>query len=188
MLSEEQQKQVRLGNNLLEVTANDYWFKTLRPLLDDFNGNYHTDIDFNKTISEVINHCSAYIANEQYSEARSYYQPMMNVITSPDYLKKKMLYASQEEKEAVVEIINKFQDFELILQYEKDKTKEKPENKERLSYSPPDPSGDKMGYNTDDLSNRLYKQLRDTVTNEPKQPEGTKQRIPNKLYDKKYNF
>jgi hypothetical protein len=74
-----------------------------------------------------------------------------------------MRYGSDEEKKAVNSLIEKFNDFSVILKYEKEEDKEKPKLRDRLNYQPP--NGGIMGYNLDDLSNRGPRENRERIPN-----------------------
>lgn len=163
--------------SLLDISAEEFWYKTLVPAINDFNTNYHSDINLNKTLKGIVNKGSSFIVREKYLDLQELFDPLFFVIESSNFGKVgDFKNAEKDEREALVELVNKINDLKLILEYEKPHEKEAPEIRERLNYEPP--NGVVAGHNTDDLSNRLYyqKELK------------PKQRIPNVTADKKYNF
>jgi len=166
-LTEELNRQYQQQQNgLLNITAQEYYFKTLRPALVEFNKTYHTDRELNRTIVEVINHADSAAANKDYINLSESYINLLSGVQAKSYMISGPLrYGSDEEKKAVTELIAKFNDLSMILKYEKPEEKKKPEIRERLNYQP---SNDGVGgYNLDDLSNRG--------------PRENKERIPNQI-------
>ena len=163
-------------NGLLNIDAMKYYFENLRPALMKFNKTYHTDRELNRTIVEVMNHADSAAANKRIFQLAESYENLIAGITDPSYTKSgPMRYGSDEEKKAVSELIEKFNDLSMIIKYEKEPEPAKHEIKERLNYQPP--NGGHQGYNLDDTSNRGPK------------PENQKERIPNSNYPKpKYAY
>lgn len=175
-LTQEDQKTASLGSRL-EIGANEYWFDKLRPVLIDFNSKFHTDLELNRTIHETINHCDGMVAREKWSKVPDTYDSLLAVIRQPQYtISGPLRYGSDEEKKALTDIIDKFNNFSMILKYEPaDKKPKKAENRERLNYKPP--YGGQQGYNLDDTSNLG-----------PRPPKAD-DRIPNPVIpEPKYNF
>jgi hypothetical protein len=164
----------REQSGLLDVNATDYYFKNLRPELMKFNTTYHTDRELNRTITEVINHADTAVVNKNFQMLEESYANLLSCVQSKNYMiSGPMRYGSDEEKKAVNELVNKFNDLSMILKYEKQPEKEEHEIKDRLNYQPP--NGGNRGYNLDDLSNRG--------------PKPNKERIPNPINQKeKYAF
>lgn len=154
----------REQNGLLNVDAVKYYFEQLRPTLMKFNTTYHTDRELNRTIVEVINHADSAAANKNYSILAESYTNLLSCVQAKGYATSgPMRYGSDEEKKAVEELINKFNDLTMILKYEKDPKPKEHEIKERLNYQPP--NGGNPGYNLDDLSNRGPKPNRERIPN-----------------------
>lgn len=152
----------------LELKAYDYWFDNLRPVLKNFNLNYHTDRELNRTIVEIINHMDSIIAANKYSQIPDIYAPLLEEVNDRYYFTEGPIKnGSDEEKNKVKELIEKFNDFSLILQYEKDPESEKKEF-QRLNYD------EDRHINLDDISNRG--------------PKENKPRIPNGIPKQKYNY
>ena len=74
-----------------------------------------------------------------------------------------MRYGTEAEKQAVAELIEKFNDLSVILKYEHEPETEEHSIRERLNYQPP--NGGIEGYNLDDLSNRGPKENRERIPN-----------------------
>ena len=173
-----QEDQYTLNNNgsLLEIGAEDFYFKKLRPDLIKFNETYHTDRELNRTIGEVINKVDSAIIDKRFSDVSEAYSNLLEGINDKNYtISGPMRYGTEEEKQAIRDINGKFSDFSMILEYEKEPEKVKPPIRERLNYREPDPNGNSNGYNLDDLSNRG--------------PKENKERIPNpSVLEKKYAY
>lgn len=162
-------------NGLLDINSKDYWFDKLRPALLEFNKTYHTDRELNRTIVEVMNKVDSMICREEYMYIPDSYMNLLSCVQSKGYMiSGPMRYGSDEEKKKVLELIDKFSDFSMILKYEKVPEEEEHEKKDRINYQPP--NGGNMGFNLDDLSNRGPK-------------PGLRERIPNMQNEKeKYAY
>ena len=152
----DQQQYRRAQGGLLDVTAKDYYYKTLRPFLLEFNKNYHTDRELNRTIVEVMNHADTAASHEKYEDLLDSYSNMFKMITDKYYFVGPMKNGTEIEKTAVSELIQKLSDLTTILRYEKEPEVKNHEKKERLNYREPQltPNGVIPGYNLDDTSNR----------------------------------
>jgi hypothetical protein len=149
---------------LLEIDANKFYFDKLRPFLQEFNKTYHTDRELNRTIVEVINKVDSALTDKRYRDVEDAYSSLLGGIQNRNYtISGPMRYGSDEEKKAVNSLIEKFNDFSVILKYEKEEDKEKPKLRDRLNYQPP--NGGIMGYNLDDLSNRGPRENRERIPN-----------------------
>ena len=164
-------------NNLLNVDAVKFYFDSLRPMLLDFNTTYHTDRELNRTIVEVMNKADSAACERRFNDLAESYENLMSCIQSKNYtISGPMRYGSDAEKKAVDDLINKINDFSLLLKYENEEPKPEHKIKDRINYKQPSNDG-LMGYNLDDLSNRGPK------------PELQKERIPNPIREKeKYPY
>jgi len=164
----------RQQNSVLNINAVTYYFEKLRPALMDFNKTYHTDRELNRTIIEVMNRADSAAARNQYSLlAESYVNLLSNIQDRSYFTQESIRFAPEEEKEAIKDLIVKFNDLSMILKYEKEEEPEEPKIRERLNYNPP--NGGYQGYNLDDISNRG--------------PKPNKERIPNPVNeDVKYAY
>ena len=152
-------------NGLLNIDAVKYYFENLRPSLMDFNKTYHTDRELNRTIVEVINRADSAAAAKKYNDLAESYINLLSGVNDRSYMTAgPMRYGSDEEKKAVNDLIDKFNDLSMILKYEKEPEPEEHKIRERLNYQAP--NGDNNGYNLDDLSNRG--------------PKPNKERLPNR--------
>ena len=164
------QKSQKKDRGVLEVTAMDYYFEKLRPDIEDFNKNYHTDLELNKALLEVINHADSLIAVNRYLDFMEEFDRMLSVVNGKNYLKQHMADATSEEKEALSEIKQKIENIRLIIMSDNNPVEEEEKPKrERLNYQ--EPNGEIRGHNKDDLSNRLY--------NHDFEADKDKLRIPN---------
>jgi hypothetical protein len=174
MTSEDHEKSQKELNNVLNISADKYYFDKVRVKLIEFNKTYHTDRELNRTITEVINRADSAAVAKNYTDLEESYQNMFSCITSKGYdTIGPMRYGSEKEKDAVKEIISMINDLTMILRYEKEPEKEEHKIRERLNYR--EPNGNNPGYNLDDLSNRG--------------PKPNKERIPNSLNEEpKYAY
>lgn len=164
-LNQDESKNIqREQNGLLNIDAVKYYFDNLRPALIDFNTNYHTDRELNRTIIEVMNRADSAAAEKRFRDLEESYENLFSGITDRNYMiSGPMRYGSDTEKQAVASLIDKFNDFSMILKYEQPVAKEEHPIRERLNYQPP--NGGNMGYNLDDLSNRGPKPNKDRLPN-----------------------
>ncbi len=162
--NEDQEKVQREMNNVLNISADKYYFEKLRVKLLEFNKQYHTDRELNRTILEVINKADSAAASKRFEDLEDSYQNMFSCISAKGYdTVGPMRYGSKEEKDAVKEIISMINDLTMILRYEKDPEPEVHKIKDRLNYR--EPNGNIPGINLDDLSNRGPKPNRDRLPN-----------------------
>lgn len=153
------------NSNLLEIGAVKYYFETLRPALVFFNQKYRTDRELNRTIVEVLNHADGAVYEKRFNDLEDACANLLAGINDKNYMTiGPMRYGSDEEKKAVQDLNEKFNDLSLIIKYEHAPEQKKPEIRERLNYRPP--NGGYPGINLDDLSNRG--------------PKPNKERIPNR--------
>ena len=151
-------------SGLLNVNAMKYYFETLRPTFLEFNKTYHTDRELNRTIVEVMNRADSAIVDKRFRDLEDSYANLLSGIQDRSYMTAgPMRYGSDAEKKSVVNLIEKLNDFSLILKYEQDPEKEKKPIKDRINYQPP--NGGIMGYNLDDISNRGPKPNRERIPN-----------------------
>ena len=180
---------------ILDITAYDYYFDKIRPEIVDFNKNYHSDLELNTCFLEIMNHADGFMAKKRYTEFLEAFSPMIITTEAKDYYKKHMSDATDEEKKALENIKEKYENIRLIIMSdtkperiltpEKDMERRREANKkreeeQRLNYQPP--NGDNQGYNKDILSNRHYNR-------KPKTSEelAEEKRIPN-INNKKVNI
>lgn len=161
-------------SGILNIDAVKYYFDNLRPALEKFNQTYHTDRELNRTIIEVMNRADSAVTAKRYHDLEESYSNLLSGVQDRSYMTiGPMRYASDEEKKAVADLIEKFNDLSVILKYEKEPEQEERKIKERINYQPP--NGGFEGYNLDDLSNRG--------------PKPNKERIPNRANEApKYSY
>lgn len=162
------------NNGLLDINAREYYFNKLKPALLNFNKTYHSDRELNRTIGEVINRADTAVVNGKYRDLEESYANLLSGVQDHSYFTAgPMRYGTDEEKQAVKDLISKFNDLSMILKYEQDEIPEEHLIRERLNYQPP--NGGNMGYNLDDISNRG--------------PRPNKERIPNSaVVEEKYSY
>ncbi len=152
-------------SGVLNITAVKYYFDNLRPALEKFNKTYHTDRELNRTIVEVMNKADSAATAQRFHDLEESYASLLSGVQDRSYMTAgPMRYGSDEEKKAVVELIEKFNDLSVILKYEKEPEQAERKAKERVNYQPP--NGGFEGYNLDDLSNRGPKQNRERIPNQ----------------------
>lgn len=166
----EQQAQTKAP---LEIGASDYWFQTLRPYMENMLMTCRTDEELIRTIEKDINTIDSVIVREEYPRIigekndPGVLVPLMNVLSSPQYYTTGPLrHSTEKEKEVVRGLIEKVNDFALILQFEKVPEKQESKTRERLGYSP---TGDGNGFNSDHAVRNM------ASLNKP----NPRQRIPN---------
>lgn len=151
-------------NGLLNIDAVKYYFENLRPALEKFNKTYHTDRELNRTIVEVMNKADSAATEKRYHDLEDAYANLLSGVQDRSYMTAgPMRYGTEAEKQAVAELIEKFNDLSVILKYEHEPETEEHSVRERLNYQPP--NGGIEGYNLDDLSNRGPKENRERIPN-----------------------
>lgn len=159
----------------LEINANDYWFKKLRPYMGMILGKCKTDRELIRSVEKCINAIDDKCNIKKYSEiigdekSPGVMMPLFKVISNDIYYSSSALkYASEEEKQLIRDLRQQIEDFSLILKFEEDNNNSNQKIKERINYS--SPNGDKSGFNLD-YSEHNMKNLNKIVN--------PKTRIPN---------
>ena len=165
-----------MSEGLLDVSVRDYYNKTLRPFLKNYTKKYYTDLILNNTINSFINHADSCLAKKGFShdELEEYYLPLFETIIDPNYLRNEtMKKATEEEKELIKTMIDKFDAFSTIIKAEPVEQIEETKHKERLDYVKP--NGDIQGFNKSSTT------IKERAVN--------KDRLPNsRIADRKYAY
>lgn len=157
-----------VASDITNVGAEKYWVETLRPILVNFNKQYHSDLMLNRTFVEIINHCDSAVNEGRWDDVEDSFQPFLDTVGAKNYfLEGPIKLGSKEEKDAVRNIVHNVNDMLVIMKYESDEKEEKKPIKERLNYSSPN------GENMDTFDNLG--------------PKPNKDRLPN-VETEKYNF
>jgi hypothetical protein len=157
------------SKGLLEVNTSDFYFKTVRPLMDTILLKYKTDKELIRTIEKVINAADSFCIRKDYKSFIESFETLQTVITGNNYFYGVMSKASEEEKEAIRTLISKLDDLNMIVQCEDPYTPKEKKTKDRLNYKEPDkysPIGENMDYVNHNMK----------ILNE----SNPKKRIPNK--------
>lgn len=158
----------RARRGVLEINTDDYYFKILRPFMQETMVVCKTDPELYRTIDKVINEVDGLCVNQDYAGIIDAFDVLNRAITDANYFNGAMKRASEAEKQQVRELIEKISDFFMIVKCEQPVDKPEKKSRDRLDYkksSENSPNGENMGY-----INHNMKKL-----NEP----NPKQRIPN---------
>jgi hypothetical protein len=148
-------EKARLGS--LEIGAEDYYFKTLRPYMQDMMRTCKTDPELYRTLDKVINATDGLCTHKKYQEIIDELAVLQKVITDVSYFNNGAIKrASEEEKNKVRDLISKVSDFIMIIKCEPPYTPTETKTRERLDYQPAydnSPNGENMGYREHNMKN-----------------------------------
>ena len=164
--SYEQQEKEKKG--YLDISAKDFYFKQIRPYMNEISLKCKTDKELLRTIDKVINATDSFIIREDWANVAESFQTLQIGITDANYFNGVMKKAPETEREMVRTLISKIEDLQILIKCEKDEPiKEESKLRERLNYKKTDNSP--IGENEDFAIHNMAK------LNEPK----PKERIPN---------
>lgn len=154
--------------SLLDISAQDYYFDTMRPYLNEMLLKCRTDGELSRTIEKVINAADSFCARKDYNAVAQSFDTLETAITDKSYFNGVMKKAPEEERQMVRDLIAKISDLRMIIQCEDQQAPNEPKKRERLGYKEPSalsPNGENEDYQTHNMK----------VLNEPKPGK----RIPN---------
>lgn len=152
----------------LDVSAEDFYFDKVRPLMQTMLLQCKTDGELIRTIEKVINAADSFCVQKDYTNVAESFFTLEVAITDKNYFNGVMRKAPESEKEMVRDLISKISDLRMIIKCEPPQTPKEKEVKERLNYEPPrgnSPIGENKDYDIHNMK----------VLTEP----NPKQRIPN---------
>lgn len=156
------------NESLLNVTAQSYYFDTMRPYLEKMYMTCVTDEELCRTIQKVINTGDTACANKEYIRLASAFDTIEVAITDKNYFNGVMKKASEEEKQLVKSLPEKITNLRTIIQYEPKDDVAPESKKERIGYRSGNLSSP-IGENVDFVSHNM------SVLNKAE----PKKRIPN---------
>lgn len=157
------------SKGLLDINTNDFYFNTVRPLMEKITLKYKTDRELIRTLEKVINAADTFCIKKDYQNFIESFEVLQAVITSSNYFYGVMSKATEEEKQAVRDLISKLDDLSMIVQCEDPYVPEEKKTRDRLNYREPNQSSP-IGENMDYINHNMK------ILNE----SNPKKRIPNK--------
>ena len=119
----------------LDINANEYYFKNLRPYMEDLLIRSKTDGELTRSITKIINTVDSKIIVNDFDAIEEDLIPTLKVLTDESYFVNGPLRrATEEEKNMVRTLRDKLNDFRLILKAEERVPKEEKPKRERLNY------------------------------------------------------
>lgn len=152
----------------LEVNAQDYYFNTLRPYLEEMYKKCTTDEELGRTIEKLLNEADTACIRKDYAHLAEAFDAIEVGITDKNYFNGVMKKAPEAEKEMVRGLVEKITDIRTIIKYEPKQEPQQQAQRERLSYRPgtlTSPNGENVDFGQHNMS----------VLNKPE----PKERIPN---------
>ncbi len=143
-------------DNILDISAEEYYFNTLRPYLQSMLLKCRTDGELIRTIDKVINAADSFCVRKKYALMAESFDVLETGITDKSYFNGVMKKAPEEEKEMVRNLVGKISDLRMIIQCEEPTEEEPPSFKERINYEPPtalSPNGENKDYQTHNMKN-----------------------------------
>lgn len=119
----------------LDINANEYYFKNLRPYMEDMLFHCKTDGELIRSITKIINTTDSKIIVNDFDAVAEDIVPTLRVLKDDSYFVSGPLRkATEEEKQTVRKFKEKLNDFMLILKAEERIPKEESVKRERLNY------------------------------------------------------
>ena len=136
--------------NVLNLTAKEYYFGTLRPFLTESMLTLKTDEILLSTIEKSINATDGFIFEENWDDCALSFSVLKDTINDPNYLRRgSIAKASDEEKKILKEISKKIEDFFLLLKCAPPKKPVETKTKDRIgfkTFSESSPNGENTDY------------------------------------------
>lgn len=142
--------------NLLEISAADFYFDTMRPYLQEMLLKCRTDGELGRTIEKVINSADSFCARKDFNMLAQSFDTLEIGITDKNYFNGVMKKAPEEERQMVRSLIEKISDLRMIIQCEEPQTPNEPPKRERIGYresSASSPNGENEDYSTHNMNN-----------------------------------
>lgn len=155
--------------SLLNITAQAYYFNTMRPYLDEMYMKCVTDEELGRTIQKVMNAGDTACTRKEYDRLAEAFDTIEVAITDANYFNGVMKKASEEEKNLVRGLPEKITSLRAIIKCEpKDDVASESQARERIGYIP-GTSTAPIGENEDFVTHNM------SVLNKPEPGK----RIPN---------
>lgn len=141
--------------SLLDISASDFYFETMRPYLEQMLMKCRTDGELVRTIEKVVNAADSFCARRNFTMVAACFDTLETGITDKNYFNGVMKKAPEEERQMVRDLIGKISDLRMIIQCEESKPPEKIPKRERLGYkasSPSSPNGENEDYSTHNMT------------------------------------
>lgn len=124
-------------NVILEIMPEDYYFDTLKPLMDDMYMNCRYDGELTRTLEKLTNDANQYAVTKDYEKLGESFDVILKVITDKGYQKSNLyVRASQEEKNMVQEFNKSVQELLMIIKCTKSEPIiDKLETRQRIGYN-----------------------------------------------------
>lgn len=133
----------------LDISASDFYFDKVRPLMQDMLLKCKTDGELVRTLEKVINASDSFCMKKDYTSVADSFDILEVAITDKNYFNGVMKKAPEAEKEMVRELISKISDLRMIIKCEPAYVPEDEKIRDRLNYEPPklySPIGENMDY------------------------------------------
>lgn len=140
--------------NLLEISAADFYFETMRPYLQEMLLKCRTDGELIRTIEKVVNAADSFCARKDFSMLAQSFDTLETGITDKAYFNGVMKKAPEEERQMVRNLIEKISDLRMIIQCEQPSEDDEPKKRERIGYKVPtasSPIGENEDYSTHNM-------------------------------------
>ena len=137
---------------VLTVNASTYYFDTLRPYIQKVIGTCRTDLELCRTLDKIINKVDSSSIRKEYDEIQDAFISINKVITDSHYFDTSMKSAPETEKEMIRGLIQKINDYLLIVKCEPKQEVKKPEQCNRIDYNKPENGvGENASYATHNM-------------------------------------
>lgn len=143
------------NDSLLNVTAQAYYFNTMRPYLEEMYMKCVTDDELVRTIQKLMNEGDSACVRKDYDKLAEAFDIIEEAITDKNYFNGVMKKASEEEKKLVRELPEKITTMRAIIKCEPPSDVAPEQKRERLGYIPgtlTSPNGENEDFVTRNMS------------------------------------
>lgn len=135
-MTQEQAMDQKKGG-ILDVNSSEFYWDKLRPLMESYNKTYSSDPELNKTFERMMNMADSAMQNKDFNLVTESVGVFNKVVSDKTYMSRHMKTATDEEKQAITDILKKVSDLMLIMQSEGNPPQKKDKSiKERVAYIP----------------------------------------------------
>ena len=153
-VTQEKERIPNIPNNPLKMKAEDYYHKTLRPLMSTLGLYVKVDDPMLITIDEVVNRTDGNLLrmdNDSIEDMRRDFKMLIDIIDDKYYLKPHIAALEEKKKEKIRFMMDKIQEFYMILQYTKPVQAKDEKKPERINYD------EENGRNNDYINRNMEK-------------------------------
>lgn len=142
----------KASKGYLDISAYDFYFKKVRPFMQEMLLKCKTDGELIRTLEKVMNAGDSLCMQKNYERLIEEFEVLEIAINHRNYFERAMKNAPEAEKEMVRQLATKITDLRMIVKCEAPYVAPEKSVKERINYSPSGENADYISHNMKNLS------------------------------------